>query len=119
MKTATKQETKKEFKLEEAFALWVHKSKKGTEYLSGYDLHKNNLVAFYNSEKKNPKEPDVRVYKQVEEKNVEVASLWVNVGNNDKKYLTGTTDEKEKLVGFFNKEEDSKKPYIRVYFKED
>lgn len=120
MRTAKKEEVKQEVKLAEAFALWKNTSKAGTEYLKGYDLHKNKLVGFFNGNKKNPKEPDVRVYSIDAEGNQEkeVASLWENISKNEKKYLTGSTDEKEKLVGFYSNK-DEKTPYIRVYFKED
>ncbi len=111
-------EVKQEVKLTEAFALWKNKSKAGKDYLSGYDLHKNKLVGFFNTNKKNPKEPDVRVYSVNAEGNQdkEVASLWDYISKNEKRYLTGTTDEKEKLVAFYGKQE--KAPYIKAYFKE-
>lgn len=114
-------EVKQEVKLSEAFVLWKHKAKSGLDYFKGYDLNKIKLVAFFNSNKKNPKEPDVRIYTvNVEGKqDKEVASLWEYVSKNNKRYLTGSTDEKEKLVAFYGNEEDEKKPYIRAYFKED
>ena len=31
-------------------------------------------------------------------------------------YLTGTSDEQERLIGFYG-EKNAKTPYIRVYFK--
>lgn len=107
-------EVKQEVKLTEAFALWKNKSKAEKDYLSGYDLHKNKLVGFFNTNKKNPKEPDIRVYLGNQDK--EVASLWDNISENNKRYLTGTTDEKEKLVAFYGTKE--KAPYIKAYFKE-
>ena len=115
----TKEVAKQSVKLEEAFALWKNKSKSGYDYLSGNDLHKNKLVGYFNTNKKNPKEPDIRVYgtdsdgKQVKE----VASLWSTVSKNDKQFLTGSTSDKEKLVAFFDGKE--KHPYIRAYFKEN
>lgn len=112
------EEIKKEVKLEEAFALWKNQSKAGNDYLSGYNLHKEKLVAFFNTNKKNPKEPDVRVYAVVDGKqDKEVASLWANVSKNEKQYLTGMTSDKEKLVAFFDGKD--KHPYIRAYFKEE
>lgn len=49
-------------KLEDFCALWEQKSERGLEYLTGKDADGNKLVAFYNESKKNPKEPDIRVY---------------------------------------------------------
>lgn len=49
-------------KLEDFCALWEQESKNGKSYLSGIDAEGNRLVAFYNDNKKNPKEPDIRVY---------------------------------------------------------
>lgn len=121
MRTAKKEEVKQEVKLTEAFVLWKNKAKSGLDYFKGMDLNKVKLVAFYNSTKKNPKEPDVRIYTVNAEgkQDKEVASLWENVSKNEKRYLTGSTDEKEKLVAFYGDESDEKKPYIRAYFKED
>ena len=122
MRTAKKQEVKQEVKLAEAFVLWKKKAKSGLDYFTGMDLNKERLVAFYNSTKKNPKEPDVRIYTVNDEgkQDKEVASLWENVSETTgKRYLTGSTDEKEKLVAFYGKEDEEKKPYIRAYFKED
>lgn len=89
----------------EAFALWLHDSKSGKEYLSGFtskDLGKARLVGYFNSMKKNPKEPDIRVYTLNEEgkQDKEIASLWQNESKNKKLYLSGSSDEKEKLVRF-------------------
>ena len=120
-KTETK-EVKQELTLKEAFVLWRNKSEKGNDYLSGFTSgeEQTKLVGFFNTSKKNPKEPDVRVYTQTEKgENLEVASLWANVSKNDNKYLTGSTNENEKLVAFYGKENEEKRPYIRVYYKEN
>lgn len=121
MRTQTKptEGKTKEFNLEEAFVLWKQTSKDGKEYLSGHDLHNNKILGFYNTNKKNPKEPDITVHLINEEGKIvkEIASLWANVTENKKEYLTGTTDEKEKLVCFYGKKE--KAPHIRAYFKEN
>lgn len=58
-------------KLEDFCALWEQKSKNGKEYLSGKDTDGNRLVAFYNDNKKNPKEPDIRVYYSDDEEEAE------------------------------------------------
>ena len=112
-------EVKKEVKLDEAFALWKNKSQAGNDYLTGYDFNKNKLIGYINTDKKNPKQPDITVYSLDAngKQDKEVASLWANVSKNEKQYLTGMTDEKEKLVAFFDGKE--KHPYIRAYFKEE
>lgn len=120
MKSTSKQEeTKQEVKMQEAFALWKNTSKSGKDYLKGQDFNKNKLVGFFNTNKKNPKEPDVRIYSVNADGNQdkEIASLWDYKSQNGKQYLSGITDEKEKLVAFYGSKE--KAPYIRAYFKEE
>ena len=121
--TQTVKDEKKGFDLKEAFVLWRNESKKtpGTYYLSGFvsNEEKTKIVAFFNTEKKNPKEPDIRVYVKKDEKNIEVASLWTNVDKNEKKYLTGTTDDHEKLVGWFGQENQEMRPFIRCYYEKN
>ena len=114
-------------KLEEAFALWRHEAKSGASYLSGNTPTDKNgsklaLVGYFNSKKRNPKEPDIRVYTLDSEgkQDKEVCSLWENVSKNEKRYLTGTTDDKEKIIGFYNEDKkESNRPYIRAYFKQE
>lgn len=117
----TKTMVKENKKMEEAFALWKQTSKNGVDYLSGIDEKKNRFVAFFNTNKKNPKEPDIRVYLVDADGNQgnEVADLWTTQSKNEKDYLTGTSMDKEKLIGFFNEEAKEKQPYIRVYYKEN
>ena len=122
MKTSNTKETKKganEFT--EAFVLWLHKSKVDNEYLSGLTTAENGnvrLVGYFNTNKKNPKEPDIRVYSLNGEGNqdIEVADLWENESKQYTRYLSGTTNDKEKLVGFYGDKKEEKRPYIRVYF---
>lgn len=107
--------------LKEAFALWLHTSKAGNEYLSGScdeSIGNTKVVGYFNSMKKNPKEPDIRVYSLDAEGNQdkEIADLWQNTSKNDSVYLSGTSDENEKLVGFYGDKKEEKRPYIRVYF---
>lgn len=115
MAKQVKQETTKttSFKMEQAFALWKNKGKNGKAYFTG-----GKLIAFYNTMKKNPKEPDLRVYKQTE-KGVElgepITSLWCNISKGGKKYLSGKYDGK-KVVGFINEKATEKQPYISVYY---
>ena len=120
-KTMTENQENNRKELKEAFALWLHESKSGNEYLSGLtseELGKNRLVAYFNSMKKKPKEPDIRIYKLDKEgkQEKEVADLWQNESKNKKLYLSGSSDEKEKLIGFYGDKKETKNPYIRVYF---
>lgn len=122
-KSITKEETKKEVtnNLVECLSLWISESKNGNEYLSGKlssDLGGSRVIGYFNTNKKNPKEPDVRVYTLDNEgkQDKEIASLWENVSKNEIRYLTGTSDEKEKLLGFYGDKDQVKLPYIRVYF---
>lgn len=119
--TQTVKEEKKEFDLKEAFVLWKNVAKSGKEYLSGFvnNEEKTKLKGFFNTDKKNPKEPDIRVYTEVNDKLVEVASLWTNVDKKEQKYVTGSTDENEKLVGWFGKENQEMRPFVRVYYEKN
>lgn len=129
-KTIEKEEVKvtetevKEFNLQEAFVLWRNKSKNGTDYLRGQDLHNNKLVGFFNTKKKNPKEPDIRICEVTmgedgtQTTGNEVCSLWESVSKNEKRYLTGSTDENEKIIAFYGDINKEARPYIRAYFKE-
>lgn len=122
MKTSNTKEIKKEGnELTEAFALWLHKSKANNEYLSGLTTSENGnvrLVGYFNTNKKNPKEPDIRVYSLNDEGNqdIEVADLWENISKQETRYLSGSTNDKEKLVGFYGDKKEEKRPYIRAYF---
>ena len=120
----TKTVEKKGFKLTQAFALWRYKSKDGKRtYLNGHGDSDNKLVAFYNTKKANPKEPDLRAYEKDAEGNLgkeSVLSLWCNVSEKTKKkYLTGTYYG-NKVVCFINDESKNEKaPYIVGYYRED
>ena len=125
MKSVTAKNSKVNNDLKECFALWEQTSKdKKTEYLSGKTSGDNSmrLVAFYNNVKKNPNQPDITVFEKVEkgkEQN-QVASLWVNTSKSGKSYLSGKTNDNEKIIGFYNDNtQDGKYPYIRVYYKDD
>lgn len=117
--------TKKEFNLEQAFALWKTTSKDGKKtYYTGKLLcngQSTNLICFANGMKKNPKEPDYRVYLKPgkdEKLGKEIASLWVKLSKNGKKYLTGKSDDGEYLTGFINEDSSGKRPTFSVYFEE-
>lgn len=119
--TMTQNKTEKKEVMTEAFALWLHNSKAGNEYLSGStdsNIGNARLVGYFNTMKKNPKEPDIRIYTLDSEghQDKEVADLWENESKNKTRYLSGSTDEKEKLVGFYGDKKEEKRPYIRVYF---
>ena len=125
--TKTKdKEVVNEFNLKEAFVLWKKKAKSGNDYLNGYlvdgEGNKVFLTGFFNTNKENPKQPDIRVITSVNEgeESIEVASLWDNISEGKgTRYLTGTTNDKEKLVGFYGNENEEARPYIRVYYKEN
>ena len=113
----------KPFELEEAFVLWRNKSKKGGLYLSGQtseDLDPVKLIGFFNSNKENPKAPDIRIYTVDTEgkQDKEVCSLWENISKNNTRYLTGITDEKEKVIAFYGDESNESRPYIKAYYKD-
>jgi hypothetical protein len=120
MKTSSTTNTK--FNLEEVFALW--ESKKGDKvYYTGKTSADKpiRLVAFINTTKKNPNQPDLQVYEQKEkgEEKPQLASLWQNKAKSGKIYLSGTDNENKKLVGFFNDNtQDGKYPAIRVYYSD-
>ena len=121
MKTSTTKSTTNS-DLTECFALWEN-SKGDMVYYTGKTAGDKpiRLVAFINTVKKNPNQPDIQVYEQAEkgkEKN-QVASLWENKSKAGKPYLGGEDNEKQKLVGFFNdKTQGGKYPAIRVYYSD-
>lgn len=115
-------EIKKEFDLKEAFALWERTSQAGNKYLTG-KVDDLKLIAFLNKEKKNEKEPDIRIY-TIENDEISkeaVASLWKNLSKNNRYYLTGIDNEGLRLVGFYNEQimEFPDRPLIRVYFQKE
>lgn len=118
MKTSSTKNIKSD--LIEAFALWANK--KGDKvYYTGKTPEDEpiRLVAFINDVKKNPNQPDIQVYEQVEKgkDKPNVASLWVNKSKAGKAYLSGQDNENKKLVGFYNDDtKDGKYPAIRVYY---
>ncbi len=123
MKTTTKKEVKKEekFDLQEAFVLWRNESK-GTVYYKGYDFNKNNMICFENKNKKNEKEADFRVYYTNEEGKREDTSccgLWYSESKKGNKFLSGKTNENEKIIAFLGDENHEKRPFITAYFKKD
>ena len=80
----------KKFNLEQAFAMWRQEGKQGP-YFSG-KAGNIKLLGFYNGKKKNPKEPDIRIYPCDADGNREkdaVCSLWLNTSKGGKEYLKG------------------------------
>lgn len=118
----TKKEEKKKFDLEEAFVLWLKKSKAGTEYVTGHDLNDNRMIGFFNTNKTNDKQPDLELFEVDKEgkKGEKVVSLWTQESKDKKEYLSGTSNENEKIIAFYGEiKENDKRPYIKGYFKED
>jgi hypothetical protein len=126
MKRATKtvEKTEEREQLKDCATMWLHKSKAGNDFLKGHSADGSKLMGFFNSKKNNPKEPDIRIYMLDEEGKAEekaCCSLWQSVSETKgTKYLTGSTNENEKVVGFYqNIEENEKRPYINVFFKKE
>ena len=122
MKTSNTKTTTTKSDLKECFALWEN-TKGDMIYYTGKTAGDKSirLVAFINTVKKNPNQPDIQVYEQADKgkEKTQVASLWENKSKAGKPYLGGEDYEKKKLVGFFNdKTQDGKYPAIRVYYSE-
>ena len=111
--------------LQEVFALWESTGKDGNKaYYTGKTSGEKpiRLVAFINSTKKNPNQPDINVYEQKEkgEDKPQVASLWQNKSKAGKAYYSGQDNENKKLVGFINEDtKEGKYPSIRVYYSDN
>lgn len=121
MKTTSTKNNKSD--LTEVFALW--EAKKGDKiYYTGKTSGEKSirLVAFVNTTKKNPNQPDIQVYQQMDkgEEKPQVASLWQNKSKAGKEYLSGQDNEEKKLVGFYNENtQEGKFPAIRVYYSDN
>lgn len=124
-----KQTEKRAFTLKPEFSLWKKQDQNGKPYFSGKTEAGKYLVGFYNTKKKNPKEPDLRVYFQGnsgEELNTKVGySIWHNVNEKtDKQYFSGVYSDEEnevsyKVVGFISKSKNEKAPYLNFYLREE
>ena len=120
MTTANRQERK------QLCVLWKKESKNGKPYFTGkanINGYEQNVTAFYNLEKKNPKEPDLRIYAVDKENKLSkepILSLWVNVSPaKNSKYLSGKVDGK-RVVGFINESKaNTKRPTISIYLSDD
>lgn len=119
-KKEVKEESVKETeKLNECVTLWLHKSKEGKKFLSGTTYGgEDRVIAFFVASKKENM-PKVRVYALDEEGKAtdEIVTLWEKESKSGNKYLTGITNEKENVVGFYGEETKEARPYIRVYFQ--
>lgn len=109
-------------RLQGVCALWKRTSANGKTYFSGQTEDKQTfLTGFYNTDKKNLKEPDLRIYSHDAEGNLSKEpwlSLWCNATKKGKKVLSGKLDGK-KVVGFIKADAAEKQPYISVYFDQD
>ena len=123
MKTSSTSTKSEKPELTEVFALW--EAKKGeTVYYTGKTVGEApiRIVAFVNTTKKNPNQPDIQVYEQKEkgEEKPQIASLWQNKSKAGKVYFSGQDNEEKKLVGFINADtKDGKYPSIRVYYSDN
>lgn len=120
MKKANETNTERK-ELVELCALWKHKGNSG-EYLSGQTVGDSsfNVVGFFNTNKKNPNEPDVRIYEQTDKGSKlenEIIALWENISKNGNKYLTGNDNEGKKVVAFYGDVNEEKRPFVRIYYK--
>lgn len=120
--TNVAKEEKKESKLQEVFAMWKETSKEGKTYFTG-KVDGTQVRGFYNRNKKNPNEPDIRIYEldgEGELAKEEKLCLWCNATEKGTKYLNGKLDGK-RVVGFINEKatKENKQPYFTVYFSED
>lgn len=115
-KEEVKEVKKEESLLKECLALWLHKSKEGKKFLSGKTYTDDKVIAFFvNGKTENL--PKVRVFALDDEGKAtdEIVTLWEYEGKSAK-YLSGKTNENEKVVGFYGEENKEARPYIRVYF---
>lgn len=121
MKYTKKEEVKVEkekFNLPECFVLWLHISKDNKKYLTGHDCNGNKIIGFV-KDNASEKEPKVRIYEQKEDSKMgeEIIALWENTSKADNKYLSGLTNEKEKVIAFYGDEHKEARPFIKGYFK--
>lgn len=113
--------------MKQVLALWKRTSKDGKKtYFTGKvddGTFENNfyVTAFYNTDKKNLKEPDLKIYARDDEGNLSkepLLSLWCNATKKGKKILTGKLDGK-KVIGFIKRDGTENMPYISVYYSDE
>lgn len=114
--TTKTQNPKNEKQLERCAVLFQHTSKNGVSYLSGKEEGDGmKLIGFYNTQKKNPKQPDIEIYESLEDgqrSKESLIALWTK-----EKCATGYDNEKHKLVAFFNTSKDGKHRILNVYYQ--
>lgn len=124
MKKINTEKSNKEVKdsnLKELMSLWLHESANKTKYLTGTAddvTGKFKVVGFFNTNKKNENEPDIRVYEEVEkgqELKEVLVSLWKHTSKGGTDYMTGKDNEDNKVVAFLGKDNEEKRPYVRIY----
>lgn len=111
-----------EKKMIQVFAMWKNEGKNGKPYFTGKLEDGTKLTGFYNTDKKNMKEPDIRIYKVDGNNKIEgeeFVSLWCNsTKDGKKKYLSGKVDGK-RVVGFIREKATGKLPYFTVYWADE
>ena len=111
----------KDSNLVELMSLWLHKSDNKVKYLTGTAedvTGKFKVVGFFNNSKRDEKDPSIRIYEEVEkgsELKEVLVTLWEHTSKNGNLYLTGKDNEDNNVVAFYGKENEEKRPYIRVY----
>lgn len=118
----SKQETKVEkekFNLDEVFSLWKKQSKDGKDYLTGTTKDGARIIGFINDKKDNT--PKVRIYSTKEDgsREEEIIALWESISKQDNLYLSGLTNENEKIIAFYSNNKENNRPYIKGYYKKD
>lgn len=119
-----KSEQKQKQEMEVCMFLWTQKGGK-FPYVTGRcgtgeDSFK--VVGFFNNKKKNPKEPDLRIYESFEKGHSKdaVASLWIRESKQGLSYYTGADNESKRLVAFRNlNPKTEKSPSIIVYYENE
>ena len=120
----TEQTEQRKSNLEQCMALWTQKGGK-VLYVTGIvgeGADAFRVVGFFNGKKKNPKEPDLRVYEQLEKGHSKeaLASLWVAQAKSGGQYYWGRDNEQKRLVAFLNpNKKNPKEPDIRVYYQQE
>ena len=122
-KTSTNNQPNEKKELRECIVLWK-KERSHLTFYSGKTVGDivHNVVAFITKNKKEKKQPDLNIYLSSENNDDEltsVATLWLHESKNGKKYYSGYTNDKEKIIGFFiPNTQNGKYPSIRVYYKD-
>ena len=112
----------KDSNLIELMSLWLHKSKDGFRYLTGVakDEEEFKVLGFFNTKKEKDTDPVVKIYEEVDkdqELGDVLVTLWDHVSKSGNKYMTGKDNENTNVVAFYGKENEEKRPYIRIYYQ--